>query len=152
MFNYIADDLGLPNIAPKKDEDKVLWLDHVLFVLSPMLKDKMHYVSKATQMGLAKAGKTDWEQEAMWLVKAIDEVDAKIAELGINAKVVSVEIHQGDSTGYMEVHAKFDNGTEKIVATYFADELSFTPDEFIGLTSRQASDLHTRKDQSYLRS
>jgi len=51
-----------------------------------------------------------------------------------------------------EVHATFDNGTTKIVLTFYDDELSFTAEEFIGLTEEEAHNLFHKKDVAYLQS
>lgn len=53
--------------------------------------------------------------------------------------------------GYkMEVHATFTDGATKKIFTFFDDELSFTEQEFVGLTEEQARNLHTKRDSSYL--
>ena len=50
------------------------------------------------------------------------------------------------------VSVVYDDGTvEDHFRSYYPDELSFTPDEFIGLTRREASVLMERKDAEYLR-
>lgn len=54
--------------------------------------------------------------------------------------------------GLPKVHAKFDDGTEKELFSFYPDELSFSEREFIGLTEDQARDLRTRKDIAFLRS
>ncbi len=41
---------------------------------------------------------------------------------------------------------------EKELFEYFPDELSFTAEEFIGLTEQEANQLKFKKDQEYLRS
>jgi len=50
------------------------------------------------------------------------------------------------------VHAWFDDGTEGDLFSYYPDELSFTPEEFAGLTEEQAWRLFRDKDVEYLRS
>lgn len=51
------------------------------------------------------------------------------------------------------VIATMDDGAENIhLVGYFSDEISFTADEFIGLTERQAMDLFHKKDVAYLQS
>lgn len=68
-------------------------------------------------------------------------------------KIVSAKIlppqYWGDKA---KVMVKFDDGEEGMVFSYYHDELSFFPDEFIGLTEREALDLFHRKDVEYLRS
>lgn len=50
-----------------------------------------------------------------------------------------------------EVTVTFDDGTTKTLFDYYPDEIRFTPDEFVGLTEREARDLRHRKDVAYLR-
>lgn len=51
-----------------------------------------------------------------------------------------------------EVKVKFDDGTEKTLFSFYPDELSFSPSEFIGLTEQQGHELFHCKDVAYLRS
>lgn len=51
-----------------------------------------------------------------------------------------------------EVTATFGNGTTKKLFTFFPDEISFNPEEFVGLTEQEARDLYHRKDVEYLKS
>lgn len=44
------------------------------------------------------------------------------------------------------------DGATTVVLRYFSDELSFSPNEFIGLTLLEASELFHKKDVDYLRS
>lgn len=41
---------------------------------------------------------------------------------------------------------------EELLFSYFADEISFTPAELVGLTVEQANRLYHEKDVAYLRS
>jgi hypothetical protein len=50
-----------------------------------------------------------------------------------------------------EIFATVD-GTEVRLFDYYSDELSFTPDEFIGLTVAEGRALKQRKDKDYLQS
>lgn len=50
------------------------------------------------------------------------------------------------------VHATFDDGSVVELFRYYPDELSFTEEEFVGLTEAEARALHARKDRAYLRS
>ena len=50
------------------------------------------------------------------------------------------------------VHAIFEDGSQSTLFDYFPDELSFTEEEFIGLTEKEAMDLFHKKDKEYLRS
>jgi hypothetical protein len=51
-----------------------------------------------------------------------------------------------------KVFATFEDGSEKLLFEYFPDELSFTPEEFVGLTEGQAHELKYAKDKAYLQS
>jgi len=51
-----------------------------------------------------------------------------------------------------EVHATFDDGTTKRVLSFYDDELSFTAEEFIGLTEEEVHNLFHKKDVAYLQS
>jgi hypothetical protein len=50
------------------------------------------------------------------------------------------------------VTATFDDGQTKELFTFYPDEISFQPKEFIGLTAREAVSLFHKKDVAYLRS
>jgi len=50
-----------------------------------------------------------------------------------------------------KVTAVFDDGEVKELFSFYPDELSFTEQEFIGLTEREARELRTRKDIAFLR-
>ena len=49
------------------------------------------------------------------------------------------------------VTAKFSDGSEKQLFSYFPDEISFLPSEFIGLTEEEAKALKAKKDSVYLK-
>lgn len=51
-----------------------------------------------------------------------------------------------------QVKVQFDDGSEKVLFEFFPDELSFTEDEFIGLTEEQAHELRMKKDIEFLHS
>jgi hypothetical protein len=50
-----------------------------------------------------------------------------------------------------EVVAIFEDGSTKRLFSFFPDEVSFTPSEFVGLTEEEAHSLFQRKDTTYLR-
>ena len=50
------------------------------------------------------------------------------------------------------VKVRFDNGEEKTLFEFFPDEISFTEDEFIGLTEEEAHQLRIEKDIKYIQS
>jgi hypothetical protein len=45
-----------------------------------------------------------------------------------------------------------EDGSEHNLFSYYPDEISFHPSEFIGLTRTEALDLHHKKDVTYLQS
>lgn len=51
-----------------------------------------------------------------------------------------------------QVKVRFDDGSEKILFEFYPDELSFTENEFIGLTEKQAHELRMKKDIEFLQS
>jgi hypothetical protein len=52
-----------------------------------------------------------------------------------------------------EVFVVFEGEAQKHrLFEYFPDEISFSPEEFVGLTKRQAHELKARKDLAYLKS
>jgi hypothetical protein len=51
-----------------------------------------------------------------------------------------------------KVTAKMSDGTDGLLFEYFSDEISFTPEELVGLTVKQVCDLVNRKDLAYLQS
>ena len=51
-----------------------------------------------------------------------------------------------------EVHVTYENGTKEFLFSYYPDEVSFQPNEFIGLTRAEAFRLHLSKDKAYLQS
>lgn len=50
------------------------------------------------------------------------------------------------------VAAVFDNGTTGRLFRFYPDEVSFTPEELVGLTAAEACELHRRKVAELLRS
>jgi hypothetical protein len=50
------------------------------------------------------------------------------------------------------VIATFEDGSTKRLFSFYPDEVSFHPSDFIGLTEPEAHRLHQRKDVAYLRS
>lgn len=50
-----------------------------------------------------------------------------------------------------EVIATFDDGSRKSLFTFYPDEVSFTEEDFIGLTEEEAHSLCQDRDTAYLR-
>ena len=51
-----------------------------------------------------------------------------------------------------EVFATLEDGSEVRVFDFYPDEISFRPEEFVGLTVQEAYNLKSKKDRAYLRS
>lgn len=51
-----------------------------------------------------------------------------------------------------EVFVTLENGEEVALFSYYPDEISFTPNEFVGLTIEEARHLKFKKDKAYLTS
>lgn len=76
-------------------------------------------------------------------------------------KIKSARIEQGSTDpkdifdphwGRAKVIATLEDGSEEIAFSYFADELSFTPEQFVGKTLEEARRMHHEADVAYLRS
>jgi hypothetical protein len=51
-----------------------------------------------------------------------------------------------------QVWVTYEGGKEQMLFEYYPDEISFTADEFIGLTRSEAIHLKFKKDKKYLQS
>lgn len=51
-----------------------------------------------------------------------------------------------------EVHVTYENGDKEMLFSYYPDEISFSSNEFIGLTRDQALSLRHGKDVRFLQS
>jgi molybdopterin-guanine dinucleotide biosynthesis protein A len=51
-----------------------------------------------------------------------------------------------------KVTVTYDDGSSETLFTFYPDEISFTADEFIGKTKREANQLRHTKDVAYLKS
>jgi hypothetical protein len=49
-----------------------------------------------------------------------------------------------------QVYVKLEDGKEELLFDYYPDEISFTAEEFVGLTVSEAASLKFKKDKSYL--
>lgn len=70
-------------------------------------------------------------------------------------KVVSAKIEnvkKGKFFCITNVIATFDDGHTEKIFDYYPDEISFTPDEFVGKTREQCFELFCKKDKEYLMS
>lgn len=68
-----------------------------------------------------------------------------------DAEIRDTEILPG-IPGQSEVHVTYEDGSTAKLLSFYRDEISFTRDEFIGLTATEAGDLFRNKDLRYLRS
>ncbi len=51
-----------------------------------------------------------------------------------------------------QVHVTMEDGTEQFLFDYYPDEISFSPNEFVGLTIEGARHLKFVKDRNFLQS
>lgn len=75
--------------------------------------------------------------------------------LNSNSKIVKAQISalpQGFADPLPEVTVTTEDGATGVLFTYYPDEISFTPEELVGLTVREAHALRLRKDVAYLQS
>lgn len=73
--------------------------------------------------------------------------------------IVSVEIGpyprpmpEGMFDDMPTVTARFSDGTEEVLFSFYPDEIDFEEEELIGLTRAEALELRRQKDQDYLQS
>ncbi len=79
-------------------------------------------------------------------VKSVEDIEPKI----ISAEITDMPKNMFDPMPI--VIATFEDGSVEEVFEYYPDEISFTPQEFKGLTMAQAKHLKFKKDRDYLRS
>jgi hypothetical protein len=72
----------------------------------------------------------------------------------MNKKVVKCRITDQPKSLFdpmPEVYVTLENETNEIrLFSYYPDEISFRPEEFIGLTINECRGLYTKKDKGYL--
>lgn len=49
-----------------------------------------------------------------------------------------------------QVYVTLETGSEEFLFEYYPDEISFTPDEFVGLTVEECKHLKFKKDKQFL--
>ena len=79
----------------------------------------------------------------------------KMYEMNNQPKVVSCRITTQPESFFdplPKVYVTLDNNTEECIFDYYPDEISFTPQEFIGLTIKECRHLKFKKDKDYLTS
>lgn len=64
------------------------------------------------------------------------------------ARITDLPMKVGDPLP--EVWAVFQDGTEKMLFTFYPDEISFEPQDFIGLTEDEATLFKFGRDRAYL--
>lgn len=67
----------------------------------------------------------------------------------VSARVTALPEKLGDPLP--EVWAIFQDGTEKLLFTYYPDEISFDAQDFVGLTEEEATLFKFGRDRAYLR-
>lgn len=70
-------------------------------------------------------------------------VDCKIAE---GPRIIPM------IPGPMAVTVTYEDGSSEVLFEYYSDELSFSRNEFIGLSRDEAKRLHYQRDMQWLRS
>ena len=72
----------------------------------------------------------------------------------INKKITECEIgpYPKDlfDTKMPEVKVTYEDGKEEVLFDFYPDEMSFTEEEFIGLTRKEAKRLKFKKDKQFL--
>ena len=66
----------------------------------------------------------------------------------MDKKIIDCRIESSGLRNYVIV--TMEDKTEMILCSYYPDELSFEPEEFLGLTIYQARDYYHQKDVAYL--
>jgi len=68
----------------------------------------------------------------------------------ISARIT--EMPKGFFDEMPKVFVTFENNTEELLFSYYPDEISFTTNEFVGLTKEEAIHLKFKKDKEFLQS
>lgn len=68
----------------------------------------------------------------------------------MDRKIIKCEIDSKEEPRKVEV--QFDDMEIKVIFRYYSDEISFTPEELIGLTEDESRSLFGKKDREYLMS
>ena len=71
---------------------------------------------------------------------------------GNKLKITKARITRDNFLRIPAIIVTLEDGTEEVLFTYYPDEISFTPDEFIGLTKEEGRGLKFDKDKAYLQS
>lgn len=78
-----------------------------------------------------------------------EDVDRELVPL----KIKSVSFQDSENRyGNKEAVATLEDGTQAVAFAWFDDELTFRPEELVGLTIERARDLKQERDIRYLRS
>ena len=67
-------------------------------------------------------------------------------------KIIKAEIQHPDRWGSSKVIVTYDDGSTELLLEFYRDEISFSPEEFIGLTAEAGHEVFHKKDVAYLRS
>jgi hypothetical protein len=98
--------------------------------------------------------KTRWERDIV-LTAGRGTTSIFTKERRLDNKIIAARITaqpKGIFDKMPEVFVTLDDGTETFLFSYYPDELSFEPNEFVGLTEHEARHLKFKKDKEYLQS
>lgn len=72
-------------------------------------------------------------------------------EMNKMKKIIECEIVKPSTWwGKNQVHVTYEDETKEMLFDYYRDELSFSEEEFIGLTRKQGHDLFIKRNKEYL--
>ncbi len=77
-----------------------------------------------------------------------ERIEEKLLEAGFHLHPREINTNNGSAA----VVVRQENGQESVAFQFYADELVFYPDEFVGKTLAQAEALRHGRDVAYLRS
>lgn len=77
-------------------------------------------------------------------------IDSQAVNKIVKARITELPKRIGDSLP--EVWISLSDGTEKMLFTYYPDEISFSDSDFVGLTEDEARLLKFGRDRAYLQS
>lgn len=79
-----------------------------------------------------------------------EEIDSGRMNKIVKARITAIPKQLGDPLP--EVWITLADGTEKMLFTYYPDEISFSQSDFVGLTEEEARLLKFGRDRAYLQS
>jgi hypothetical protein len=95
-------------------------------------------------------------QQSRWrIAKMTAAFDQMLTQRGGRMNIIAARITALPKSLFdpmPEVYVTLEDGTEKMLFTFYPDEITFEPGEFLGLTEEEARHLKFDKDMRYLRS